>query len=77
LESYSKGELNKMRRPQGKSLNPVFRYDSEIEKEAIQKMKEKRYRHYIENDDAGVAIGEVLMIIMTVIMAVVLLKSFT
>ena len=77
LESYSKGELNKMRRPQGKSPNPVFRYDSEIEKEAIQKMKEERYGQYIENDDAGVAIGEVLMIIMTIIMAVVLLKSFT
>ena len=46
-------------------------------KEAIQKMKEERYTHYIENEDGAAAIGEILMIIMTIIMAAVLLRSFT
>ena len=77
LEAYSKGELNKMRNPQGESPNPVFRYDSDIEKESILKMKEERYACYVENDSAAAAIGEILMIIMTIIMAAVLLRSFT
>ena len=77
IESYSKGEMDRKRKPQGESPNPVFRYDSDIEKEAIQKMKEERYAHYIENEDGAAAIGEILMIIMTIIMAAVLLRSFT
>ena len=77
LKAYSEGKLNELRTAQGESSNPVFRYDSEVEKKSIQKMKEMEYKHYVNNNDGGVAIGEVLMIIMTIIMAVVLLKSFT
>ena len=51
--------------------------DPDIEKESILKMKEERYACYVENDNAAAAIGEILMIIMTIIMAAVLLRSFT
>ena len=81
IESYSKGEMDRKRKPQGESPNPVFRYDSDIEKEAIQKMDKEEMLSAIENlsenEDGAAAIGEILMIIMTIIMAAVLLRSFT
>ena len=44
---------------------------------SIQKMSDMRYKHYLKSNEGGVAIGEVLMIIITAIMAVILLKAFT
>ena len=77
LEAYSEGRLHELRSPQGESLNPVFRYDPEVEEKSIQKMSDMRYKHYLKSNEGGVAIGEVLMIIITAIMAVILLKAFT
>jgi hypothetical protein len=34
--------------PQGDSPNPVFRYDSEVEKKAIQMLENQEYEHYVD-----------------------------
>ena len=43
-----KNELDNLRMPQGESPNPVFRYDSEIEKKAIQMLENQKYVHYVD-----------------------------
>ena len=46
--AFSKNELDNLRMPQGESPNPVFRYDSEIEKKAIQMLENQKYEHYVD-----------------------------
>ena len=48
VRAYSEGMLDTKRRPQGKSPNPVFRYDPEIEQEAIRILERETYQHYID-----------------------------
>ena len=48
VRAYSEGNLDLKRRPQGKSPNPVFRYDSEVEQEAIRILDRQTYNHYID-----------------------------
>jgi methionyl-tRNA formyltransferase len=48
VTAFSKNELDNLRMPQGESPNPVFRYDSEIEKKAIQMLKNQKYVHYVD-----------------------------
>tara|TARA_B100000953_G_C18023008_1_gene421075 strand:- start:436 stop:1152 length:717 start_codon:yes stop_codon:yes gene_type:complete len=48
VTAFSKNELDNLRMPQGKSPNPVFRYDSEIEKKAIQMLENQVYAHYVD-----------------------------
>ena len=45
--AFSKDEIDDLRAPQGDSPNPVFKYDSEIEKKAIQMLVNQEYVHYI------------------------------
>ncbi len=45
--AFSKNELDNLRMPQGDSSNSVFRYDSEIEKKAIQMLENQEYEHYV------------------------------
>ena len=42
------GNLDSKKRPQGESPNPVFRYDPEIEKEAIRILERETYQHYVD-----------------------------
>ena len=48
VRAYSEGTLDSKRRPQGKSPNPVFRYDPEIEQEAIRILERQTYEHYVD-----------------------------
>tara|TARA_B110000014_G_C19624724_1_gene330039 strand:- start:53 stop:526 length:474 start_codon:yes stop_codon:yes gene_type:complete len=48
VRSYSEGTLDLKRRPQGNSPNPVFRYDPDIEQEAIRILERQTYEHYID-----------------------------
>jgi hypothetical protein len=48
VRAYSEGNLDLKRRLQGKSKNPVFRYDSKIEKEAIRILERQTYQHYVD-----------------------------
>ena len=48
VTAFSKGKIDDLRTPQGDSPNPVFRYDSEIEKKAIQMLKNQEYEHYVD-----------------------------
>ncbi|MDG1545279.1 MAG: formyltransferase family protein [Candidatus Poseidoniia archaeon] len=46
--AFSNNKLDDLRMPQGDSPNPVFRYDSEVEKKAIQMLENQKYVHYID-----------------------------
>mgnify|MGYP001263952150 FL=1 len=46
--AFSKNELDNLRTPQGESPHPVFRYDSEIEKKAIEMLQNQEYEHYVD-----------------------------
>ena len=48
VRAYSEGELDTKRRPQGDSPNPVFRYDSVVEQEAIRILERQTYEHYVD-----------------------------
>ena len=48
VRAHSEGNIDLKRRPQGKSPNPVFRYDPQIEQEAIQILERQAYGHYID-----------------------------
>ena len=48
VRAYSEGNLDSKKRPQGQSPNPVFRYDPEIEKEAIRILERETYQHYVD-----------------------------
>ena len=48
VRAHSEGNLDLKRRSQGKSPNPVFRYDSEIEQEAIRILERQTYQHYVD-----------------------------
>ena len=48
VRAYSEDTLDSKRRLQGKSPNPVFRYDPEIEKEAIRILERETYQHYVD-----------------------------
>ena len=48
VRAYSEDALDSKRRPQGDSPNPVFRYDSEVEQEAIRILERQTYEHYID-----------------------------
>lgn len=48
VRAYSEGTLDLKRRPQGNSPNPVFRYDSQIEQEAIHILERQTYEHYVD-----------------------------
>ena len=48
VRAYSEGQLDTKRRPQGTSPNPVFRYDSDVEKEAIRILERQTYQHYVD-----------------------------
>ena len=46
--AFSEDKLDELRMPQGDSPNPVFRYDSEVEKQAIQMLENHNYEHYVD-----------------------------
>ena len=48
VRAHSEGTLDLKRRLQGKSPNPVFRYDPKIEKEAIRILERQTYQHYVD-----------------------------
>ena len=48
VTAFSKNELDNLRTPQGESPHPVFRYDSEIEKKAIEMLQSQEYEHYVD-----------------------------
>ena len=48
VRAYSEGTLDSKRRLQGNSSNPVFRYDSDVEQEAIRILERQTYEHYID-----------------------------
>jgi hypothetical protein len=48
VRAHSEGNLDLKRRLQGKSKNPVFRYDPKIEKEAIRILERQTYQHYVD-----------------------------
>ncbi len=48
VRAHSDGTLDLKRRPQGNSPNPVFRYDPDIEQEAIRILERQTYEHYID-----------------------------
>ena len=48
VRAYSEGKLDLKRRPQGKSQNPVFRYDPKVEQEAIRILERQTYEHYVD-----------------------------
>ena len=48
VTAFSKNELDNLRTPQGESPHPVFRYDSEIEKKAIEMLQNQEYEHYVD-----------------------------
>ena len=48
VTAFSKNELDNLRTPQGESPYPVFRYDSEIEKKAIEMLQNQEYGYYVD-----------------------------
>ena len=48
VRAYSEDTLDSKRRPQGDSSNPVFRYDPEVEQEAIGILERQTYEHYVD-----------------------------
>ena len=48
VTAFFDNKLDDLRMPQGESPNPVFRYDSEIEKKAIHMLENQEYEHYID-----------------------------
>ena len=48
VRAYSEGNLDSKKRPQGQSPNPVFRYNPEIEQEAIRILERETYQHYVD-----------------------------
>ncbi len=48
VTAFSKNESDNLRTPQGESPHPVFRYDSEIEKKAIEMLQNQEYEHYVD-----------------------------
>ena len=47
VTAFSNNDLDNLRMTQGESPNPVFRYNSEIEKKAIQMLENQEYVHYV------------------------------
>ena len=48
VEAFSKNNLDNLRKSQGESPNPVFRYDSVIEEKAIKMLEKQEYEHYVD-----------------------------
>ena len=48
VRAFSDNKLDDLRIPQGESPNPVFRYDSEVEKKAILMLENQEYEHYVD-----------------------------
>ena len=48
VRAYSEDSLDSKRRPQGDSPNPVFRYNPEVEQEAIRILEKQTYDHYVD-----------------------------
>ena len=48
VRAFSDNKLDDLRVPQGESPNPVFRYDSEVEKKAILMLENQEYEHYVD-----------------------------
>ena len=48
VRAFSDNKLDDLRMPQGESPNPVFRYDSEVEKKAILMLENQEYEHYVD-----------------------------
>ena len=48
VRAYSEDSLDSKRRPQGDSPNPVFRYNPEVEQEAIRILERQTYDHYVD-----------------------------
>ena len=48
VRDFSDNRLDDVRIPQGESPNPVFRYDSEVEKKAILMLENQEYEHYVD-----------------------------
>ena len=48
VRAYSEDSLDSKRRPQGDSPNPVFRYNPEVEQEAIRILERQTYEHYVD-----------------------------
>ena len=48
VRAFSDNKLDGLRMPQGESPNPVFRYDSEVEKKAILMLENQEYEHYVD-----------------------------
>ena len=48
VRAFSDNKLDDLRVPQGESPNPVFRYDSEVEKKAILMLENQEYEHYAD-----------------------------
>ena len=48
VRAFSGNKLDDLRIPQGESPNPVFRYDSEVEKKAILMLENQEYEHYVD-----------------------------
>ena len=48
VRAFSDNKLDDLRVPQGESPNPVFRYDSEVEKKAILMLENQEYGHYVD-----------------------------
>ena len=48
VRAFSDNKLDDLRVPQGESPNPVFRYDSEVEKKAILMLENQEYKHYVD-----------------------------
>ena len=46
--AFSDNKLDDLRVPQGESPNPVFKYDSEVEKKAILMLENQEYEHYVD-----------------------------
>ena len=48
VRAFSDKKLDDLRIPQGESPNPVFKYDSEVEKKAILMLENQEYEHYVD-----------------------------
>ena len=48
VRAFSDNKLDDLRMPQGESPNPVFKYDSEVEKKAILMLENQEYEHYVD-----------------------------
>ena len=48
VRAFSDNKLDDLRIPQGESPNPVFKYDSEVEKKAILMLENQEYEHYVD-----------------------------